>query len=102
MYGLFVIVGTHCMRMHPILSSQQGFSAEFQLRGEAPRHVVVGLPLPAPPPLSAVSLLIAFSRRGLRKAAALLPTAGYHLETIGQAHAVVDGDELPAPTNNLK
>ena len=48
--GLFVIVGTHCMRTHPILSLQR---AEFKLQVEAQQHVGISPRLPALPPPAA-------------------------------------------------
>ena len=86
--GLFVIIGTRSMRTHPILSSQRGASAEFQLRAEAQQHFGV-----SPPPCAAAASssiasdrIYSVSRRGLGKAAALLPTVGVHLETISGRH----------------
>ena len=81
-----VIVGTHCMRTHPILSSQRGASAEFQLRVEALQHVGVGPPRSLRLRSVASRRIYAFSRRGLGKAAALLPSVGAHLETISGRH----------------
>ena len=89
-----VIVGTHCMRIHPSLSSQRGASAEFLLRVEAPQQVGVGPPAPC---AAAASLLVASTHSAGAVSEIGCPPphgGGASGDGLGQAQAMLDGDEL--------
>ena len=84
----------HIMGTHPILSSQRGASAEFQLRLEAPQHVGVGRPLPVPPPPRFSSHLRIQQARSRESSGPHPHGGGAPGDDLGQEQAMLDGDDL--------